>query len=699
MTEGESGVHPHVFKPRARLLLLLGDQLIRDPGIAVFELVKNGYDADASGVTVTLSRIDRADVAAISVTDDGSGMSLDTVVNVWLEPGTDYRGEQRSGKSPHTPRFHRLPLGEKGIGRFAAGKLGRRIEMVTRAAGEPEVVVRINWDDLGSERYLHDAPVDVSTREPEMFQGNRTGTTLMISSLRESWTRGMVRSLNRAITSICSPFDAPESFVATLVLEPDPGSWLAGLPTVQDILDQALFVATGVVRDGQIVYDYEFKPPPGLDRVEGRSAHVQVAVPPLPSGPESARDGTSLSDYRVGAVGFRLHAYDRDPQVLAFSSIERKSLREYLDSNGGIRVYRDGVRVFDYGEPGDDWLNLGGRRVNVPAQRLSNNLVIGAVSLDLASSQDLVEKTNREGFVENAAFRQFQHAVSAVVANVETERNLDKLRIRKAYAKGRAKEPVLDALDELRGHLTQRGLNGELSRLLDEIERQFRDTRDVLLTAAGAGLGLIVVIHEVERGVADLRRAIDRNVAPADLRTLAQHVAEVIEGLTFVTRRSGRSIESASALARQALFNTTFRLRAHGIQVVNGFDDGQDFKVRCSRRLVVATLMNLIDNAIYWLDVKAGDRKVIYIGPSRDLTGGPAIVVADSGPGFADPPELLVQAMVSRKPDGMGIGLHLADEVMRADGGRLEFPAPGEVSLPADVSGAVLALRFGGEES
>jgi hypothetical protein len=88
-------------------------------------------------------------------------------------------------------------------------------------------------------------------------------------------------------------------------------------------------------------------------------------------------------------------------------------------------------------------------------------LAVGAVSLELAESQDLVERTNREAFVENAAFRQFQHAVTAVVANVETERNQDKLRIRQAYAKGAVRELVLESIDELRDVLRQRGLESE----------------------------------------------------------------------------------------------------------------------------------------------------------------------------------------------------------------------------------------------
>src|SRR5215469_10037028 len=86
------------FKPRARLLLLLGDQLIRDPGVAVFELVKNSFDADSPDVTVTMSDIDKPSVGTIVVEDRGTGMNLETVSSVWLEPGTDYRVVQKQRK-------------------------------------------------------------------------------------------------------------------------------------------------------------------------------------------------------------------------------------------------------------------------------------------------------------------------------------------------------------------------------------------------------------------------------------------------------------------------------------------------------------------------------------------------------------------------------------------------------------------------
>jgi C4-dicarboxylate-specific signal transduction histidine kinase len=104
--------------------------------------------------------------------------------------------------------------------------------------------------------------------------------------------------------------------------------------------------------------------------------------------------------------------------------------------------------------------------------------------------------------------------------------------------------------------------------------------------------------------------------------------------------------------------------------------------------------MNLIDNSIYWLENKGDPVKRIYIGTTTELDGGPALVVADNGPGFIDPPEYLVEPFFSRKPDGMGLGLHIANEVMKIHKGRLYFPDSSELSLPKGLTRAIVALQF-----
>lgn len=679
------------FRPRARMLLLLGDQLIRDPGIAVFELVKNAYDADATDVSVTMRGIDDPDAGSVVVEDNGSGMEWETVTRVWLEPGTDYRAKEKSA-GIRSPRFHRLPLGEKGIGRFAAHKLGLHVKLVTRFRDRPEVVVDLDWRLFESDGYLDETPVEVSTRAPSYFTGDKTGTRIEVTILGEPWTRGMVRQVHRAVTAISSPFHGPSDFAVTFSVEPH-SEWIADLLSLESVLEFAPYSATCRVRGDELTYVYTFDPPPGMTRVDKRS--VENAVISL-RGILASHQASSLDG--IGEFEIELKLFDLDAQVLRFAVSDRKGLREFLRNNGGVRVFRDQIRVFDYGEPGNDWLELGTRRVNTPTQRLSNNQIIGAVHLKGEDSRGLVEKTNREGFVEDEHYELFRDIVMFALTQIEQERNRDKGRIRKEYNASTSREPVIERMAELREELARREIT-DLDTLLDAIEREFRTVRDTLMVAASSGLTVSTIIHEVEKGIGQIVSAVRRGTRTEDLVPLAEHLSELIEGLTYLTRKAGRRKESVSLLVRQTMFNTGYRARAHGIDMINGLEIGdEDFSVVCSRRLIIATLMNLVDNSIYWLENKGAPSKVIYVGTSTDLVGGPALVVADNGPGFQDPPEFLTQAFATRRPEGMGLGLHLADEIMRAHGGSLVFPDAGDVRLPTEVrNGAMVALQFSGK--
>ena len=697
MSEFKSGNLP--FRPRARLLMLLGDQLIRDPGIAVFELVKNAYDADASHAKITMSDLTTPHDGLIVIEDSGSGMDYETVTNVWLEPGTDFRARQRENLQ-RTPIYRRLPLGEKGVGRFAAHKLGTQVRLITRKKNNPEVLVEINWGKFVEPRYLEEVLVRVKEREPQTFTGKKTGTRIEIERLNNVWDKGMVRELARAITSICSPFDEEGEFKTELILL-DHKEWLEGMLDIEKVLEYSLFRAQCDIQPDSkepkniiLSYNYEFVPYPAMDKIKGRkekktSMSLHSEIP----------DSNIFN--QIGPIHLDLYIFDREPRVLSLGVTDKKGLKEFLDQVGGIRVYRGGIRVYDYGEPGNDWLNLGGERVNVPSKRVSNNLVIGAVSLETSKSLGLIEKTNREGFVDSLIFRTFRDAVDFAVTQIEAERNQDKKRIRDAYSSKKIKEPVLEDLSELRELVEKKNLTEELSPYLNRIEADFGLIRDRFLTSASAGLSLSVVIHEVEKGVAELTEAVKEDKASPRIKKLAKHLADLVEGFAALIRRSGLSREKASTMISQSLFNTELRLKNHGVKFITDFSQG-DFEVKCSRRLTISTLMNLIDNSIWWLDNKWGDhvdKKRIYVGMSKEFSDGYAIVVADNGPGFMDPPEYLIEPFISRKPDGMGLGLHLADQVMKAQGGRLVFPEAKDVSLPKGLDGAVIALVFGGTKA
>ncbi len=218
-------------------------------------------------------------------------------------------------------------------------------------------------------------------------------------------------------------------------------------------------------------------------------------------------DGSTLRG--IGPVTGEFYVYDRDREVLRRLA-DVQLLADYLDENGGVRVYRDGIRVYNYGEAGDDWLGLDLRRVNAPTRGISRNIILGAVHLSLERSNLLVEKTNREGFVENAACANLRRIVLGAIAALESERQIDKDRIRRVTGTTGNSDTVgiRKPIQDLRKALNDRGILKTFEPYVTKIEHDYRDMQDTLLTAGMSGLNLAVVFHEVERGVRALHQVI-----------------------------------------------------------------------------------------------------------------------------------------------------------------------------------------------
>ena len=615
---GDAALRLH-FRPRARILQLLGDELIGSPRLAVFELVKNAYDADAETVRVVLNNIERSD-ASIVVEDDGDGMTLETIRDIWLVPGHDHRARQR--KALKRTRLNRLPLGEKGVGRFAAHKLGNRIELITRAKERLECVVSINWAALIRQTELSDAVVQVTTRDPVVFGGAKTGTRITISAFRESrWARGEVRRLQRQITSIASPFTSRSDRFETWLEVPGHEDWVTDVPDVEVLLRRAPWKFRFRFDNGRFDWKYWFQGVPGIG-IERRTLELSeqsLLIPPERDVDELGVDqrvrrsrtrpvvaDASISE-GIGPVDGRFYVFDRDRVVLNRLG-ESQLIRDYLDEHGGIRVYRDNVRVYNYGEPGDDWLGLDLRRVNAPTRNISRNIVIGAVDLSLAASAGLIEKTNREGFVENHAFGSLQRIVTGALTPLVVERKRDKDNIRRLTASGADTETarIRRPLQELRAVARGSNVAVEIEPLIDKVERDYDELRDAMLRAGLSGMGLAIVFHEVEHGVRALCDMIEQGAGQDVVRAKARELARVLGGFADLLRKGKRRPYSLNNLIRRVHDINRVRFRKHDVrlhcpvleegalQVMSNFVFG----------LALGALNNLLDNAFYWLRVR-----------------------------------------------------------------------------------------------
>lgn len=702
------------FRPRARLLQLLGDQLIGTPRLAVFELVKNGYDADAEKVTVTLTGLDTLE-PTIVVEDDGDGMTRETIRDIWLVPAHDHREAQR--KALRRTRLNRLPLGEKGLGRFAVHKLGDRIELITRAKNSLECAVTIDWDVLIKEPYLSNAKVVVRTRKPEIFKGKKTGTKLTISRLREAnWSRGEVRRLLRQITSISSPFSDRSDRFETALLVPDHTEWVSGISDVDVLLERAPWKFTFTLENSLLNWTYEFRGVTGIKlapRKAGKDGVPLLIAPDRDIDLYGTNQGLKTSRLKritadenqskgIGPVSGQFYVFDRDREILTKLG-DSLLVQSFLDENGGVRVYRDSIRVYNYGEPGDDWLGLDLRRVNTPTRNISRNIIVGAVDLSLEFSTDLTEKTNREGFVENDAYRRLRQIVLGALAILEVERKIDKDNIRALSGKGHDPETtnIGRPLEALREAAKAHHLSKELDPLINKAEKNYNEMRDTMLRAGLSGMGLAVVFHEIEQGVRVLHDAIKAGGKLESIQVQARELVRILDGFTELLRKGDRKANSLKHLIRRARDINNVRFRNHKVRLVcPALEDSEpDIEREFSFGLLLGALNNLLDNAFYWLQVRWPDenqaKREIYVSIERDFAEGPAIIVADNGPGFQDDPERLTRPFFSRRPDGMGVGLYYSNMVMELNGGRLAFPDAEEAGVPERFDGAILALIFG----
>lgn len=711
------------FKPRARLLLQLGDQLIKNETIALTELVKNSYDADASYCKVKMLDVDAKDKGRIIIEDDGWGMDIDTIKNVWLEPGSD--SKEKIVREKLYSEKGRLPIGEKGIGRFGVHKLGREIKLISKKKNCPEVVVKINWDDFKDFKYLDDAPVFVFEREPRVFTGGKTGTKITIKKLPIVWTRGKIRDAYRAINAISIPttyniddFDDISLKKNVIDIEKEDENrfdalpetnlinWIDDIPKWQDILQYALFFFDIEILNDKIVkFKYQFRPWDNMKKISGR--RIDEKMDPIQGlldiEEADKRKFVSLQipeNIHIGKIRFQGCIFVRDNSILKVALNKPTFLTDYLNDNGGIRIYRDGLRVYDYGEKGNDWLSLDYRRFNNPGVKISNNLVLASITLDRETSSDLIEKTNREGFVENEAYNIFNKQILYALRLVEICREPDKQRLDPIYKPKIETESVLKSIFNLRGFIDEKVKDEKTKKYLklyvDKVEVNYKFMYDKLVKSSSAGMGWSIYLHEIEKIIKEIEKVILSQKQDERAVKLVSHLGKLIESYSQILRKSDRTNEDLKKVIEQSLFNVEYRFKAHQISIIPDFSKNTlNAKVKLSRNLIVSTLMNIYDNSIYWLDRAGRKAKKIRVAISDEKEGFISIVISDNGTGFLMSPEQMTEQMMSAK-GGMGMGLYLAKEIMDGHNGSiLSFNEYDEFEIPEEFKdGATLALCF-----
>ena len=687
------------FSPN--LISLLGEQLIHDKKIALSELVKNSYDADASIVKINITD------SSIEIEDDGCGMDRETICNIWMQPGVSHKKESVENNKLST-KYKRLPIGEKGVGRLGCHKLGNKIKLETKSKNQRAISLEIDWRKLEQAKKFDEVPIQVKEIEKDTI-----GTKIIITDLKETWNDKEIKQSANELIAILSPFKKVENF--NIEFSKNGSLFPSSLREELDkVIQNALFRFNIAVKNGLIKkFKYEFKPWKGLEKVEPRLIDLKEDKNLLEKilGHKSKylsfeKELENISSKCIGELNFQGLIYDYDNplwlQQTQLSKEDKNLIKNYTKTNGGIRVYKDNLRVFNYGEPGNDILDLDLKRVNLPARKISSNQILATIHLDRKSSFDLIEKTNREGFINNKALDVTKGMLEELINFINVLRLDDKTKLMKTYLRtSHNRVGIEDKFLAMKGVIEKSNLDSDskknITTELEQVSEDFIRTKELLLNSSNSGIRLAQVVHELEKVVYNLETKV-KNKAWEEVEKIIPYLSQVIKNYQDILKVDKKSKKvNLSSLIEKALFNVKARLEYHNIQLVEDTDKHIEAVVKSS--LIMGALNNLFDNAIYWLNYYNIEDKKILI-KLYEKNNQIYLLIADNGKGFNISFESAIAPFITGRVDesSMGLGLHIIDNIISAHGGFLLLGNYEEENLDNSFKyGAILKIILKGK--
>jgi len=726
---------PRHFTVDARAMLTWGRDSIKDHTTAVLELVKNSYDAGATIVEVTINAHgENADGAFVRIGDDGIGMTDDDVRTRWLKIGFSEKLQDK------VTRRGRRKTGEKGIGRISADRLGNVLELRTQAKSADAVGVKIDWRSFEvSGPQLQDIPIpdleetDFDVPRPSVFDKQKkqyrvlprpipnsrrhSGTELTIRHLRQSWTKKDLQDLQRELSVFTSPFGGPGDFQIRLVT--DIASELNGI-VVSPFFQAAEIEAEFELGEGDTIRcrfidrDKEGKPKPGKPFTTSWENFVHL----------DTNSGEDVVRPNFGPASIRLFFYPQRQETLRGTDFSKADLKEFLEFNAGIKVYRDAIRVMPYGDPRKpegDWLGLGARKASDPAGpsrpswKVAPTQIVGAVFLGRDTNPHIVDTSGREGLIHGEEFIGLKAFIFGCLFALEAhyhelflkrsaenppppsprrtlnefDEGLGRLGKQMREVKGQLPAGAGRATERLKTHLvvTQQRVT-RLRKSIDELTSQATIYRGL----ATLGITVATFGHEIEASLDQFMSSAHtaNNLLGRGSLKLKQARDEITKAIQF-----GRKVSTwgAYALGRVKPDKRTRRkLPVHTlikglIEELHPAMDASSITVhsrlpRIQSRVfamdIESVVINLLANAYYFSKRKRGPRTISVELSKREHEGEPGmeLVVSDSGPGVA--PRLREQVwepLFSTKLDrlgraeGTGLGLSIVDAVVKDVGG------------------------------
>lgn len=552
------------FTVDARLLQELGERLVGKPSVALAELVKNAYDADAHMVEIGFYPED----SKIVVRDDGHGMKLEDFNNFWMRVGTTHKAEKRV-----SPYLRRQMTGSKGVGRFAVQSLAKVLTIHTvtmKVDGKHSwIEASVNWQKAVSAGDLTSATVWYDVRHDGLpFEH---GTELVLSDLRHDWTVDDLKELAREIWWLQPPFQKPsdnlpekERFEIRFV------GGEAYLKEFQEQLDAVMQIQTarlvGHCKDGGVNLAIEF-----WSRGTPYEAHrysYKVADLPHNGGKYDPEENLHEAEFAIRIYKLR----SRQPM-----GISLKDLKSYMEKFAGVHVYDGGFRLPFYGDPLNDWLKveydhshreftskLLPKEIQVRYQKTERlrylptlRGVIGVVRVSTAKEVDLKIAITRDRLIASKAHEDLvaviRYAFDQYAYDEAMRAYLDSQKDRKTEQAFRIIEQIEDVLGDYRDQIPteiylplQEGIHNAAEAVKTEQTAMLAQL-SLLGPLATAGVSAIAIQHELRKQFAWLEDSISR------LRALVLRDETIAGPVTEIANNLGEWLQRARST--NALFD------------------------------------------------------------------------------------------------------------------------------------------------
>lgn len=408
------------FTIDSRLLEELGENLVTRNHVAVSELIKNAYDADATEVVLEFedTRADDTTDSEIRIRDDGTGMSLAEVRDDFMRIATTDKID-----NPNSEKYGRERAGSKGIGRFACRRLAHVLELTTTAYVEADdeyerTSLTIPWRKYESNQEIDEVTFSPTVERFPVDAQVQTGTTIGLRDLQDKWNQQDFNTLRRNVSTLAvvQPTNRGPEY------EPDPGFEIRfDAPEFEDgegPLSEQVHDASWGCLEGRLSENGDVSLSLDAKLIGNRTYSFNHTV-----------DSLAGTEFKISYIPRNTKEHYRDPQTL---SLERAN--EIAEDQSGVRVYKGGFRVFSYGGPDDDWLGIDERRTTnrgrKPDERFedlsdtldlhtefentllslpNNRNLIGRVMI--SSSAELRMASNREDFLDNDLIKKLKEIV------------------------------------------------------------------------------------------------------------------------------------------------------------------------------------------------------------------------------------------------------------------------------------------------